>query len=60
MTSTIKKAVILVELEDEKVHLVVIKQDAIKSFLRGVATREGALKIVEEPINDITLEFVEP
>lgn len=60
MQATIKKAVILVELEDQKVHLVSVKQDTIKSFLRAIASQEGALKIVEEPINDITLEFVEP
>lgn len=52
----INKAVILVELEDLSVHQAVIDTNTMRSFLEAVAMKDGYLKVVEEPIEGLTLQ----
>ena len=57
MLATIKNAIVLVELENGKVHQAIIRDDIMRSFLTAAAnTEEGGLKLIETPLEGITLE----
>lgn len=56
MKMTIKNAVVLIEFDNKEVHQAVIKTETLKKFLEAVATQEGSLRVIEEPITGLILE----
>jgi hypothetical protein len=52
----ILKIVVLAEFEDSKVRQVLVKDEILRKLLSGIALQDGALKVLEEPIEGITLE----
>ena len=55
----ISKATMIAEFEDGKVRQVIIDKNDIMKFLNGIAIRDGALKVLENPIEGVTLEHIE-
>lgn len=52
----ILKVVIMAEFDDNKVRQILIKEDMIRKFIYAVAYQENGLKVLEEPIEGVTLE----
>lgn len=59
MTTKITKATVLAEFEDSKVRQVIIDKNDLMKFLSAIAVRDGSLKVLENPIDGITLEYKE-
>ena len=55
----ISKATLIAEFEDGKVRQVIIDKNDIMKFLSAIAIRDGALKVLENPIEGVTLEHIE-